>query len=233
MRPIILDKMDELKQYTEHAIETIADFGTVKISSVGFQFTIPAGQLTGQIPVDSFDRTTDTLIVYVNTRAAGPEVTWSQTPGQRAVLNIGVTYPRDALITGTVLKNVVRLPEDRRISGVNLETGSTPFDRLAPETNVLPGSVLRDMSVPFNKLSYNFRNTTYASYDENGFARRIIERDENGNKLVEINYSDRFGNDYMKKEVKVYYPGDLEPHTIKTSARTFDGNGFLLTETWT
>ena len=100
------------------------------------------GQTEFDIPVDSFEEDEDAIKVYVGMLTLHRDVDFVIS-GMKFILNEGVSIGET--VTTDIFKQVEQTDEEKLISGLQIETGSIPVNRLA--SNVVTSDVAMHMSI--------------------------------------------------------------------------------------
>lgn len=149
MKSIIIRRLDELKEMT-------LENSKLKVSSISFKITIPAGATQGVIPIDDIDINHDIVFLYINTRDGNDEAVVTQELGERPVVTINM-YETVTTVTGFILKNVIVAGDasTETVAGSVLIKDTLPPDRIIQIDKSLSGKMIKDHTLTVDAIDFS------------------------------------------------------------------------------
>jgi hypothetical protein len=148
----INNTLNEAKYYTDEQVQNVSNSGVPKLVKFSFYAELPIGVSELEIPVDGFESSNDTLLLFMNTRVAyNGEFNIVDVPDERSKVVFNVSYQEVQHIEGLVLKNVA-IGQNGALNGDSIAIQSMTGNRIKDGT--LPISAL-DGNIPiiYTKLT--------------------------------------------------------------------------------
>lgn len=222
MKPIILQLLDDVTDYTNTTFDAVLQVGATRLQSIKFSVTILAGQTTAIIPTDNFDINADTILLDLNTRSGAHDAVITQELGQRAVVTVPV-FDEDTVVSGVILKNTIVTQGDVTVNGSVIKINTLPTDRLLSIPETADGVFITSHTLSPKAINSEDWDEAYSDFDVNGVAKTTIYSDSSG-KVKEVSLSNPNGDlNYLTITVDYFKDGNPVPYLTKVGTATYSG----------